>query len=125
MILFVFKKAKWRLSQQVMLSMPGTDFVDHVVLPAVGTSGGILATWRRHLDNTGIHHVHENSVTTQFCSSQGQLWWLTCVYGPQGNEEKIQFMQELRDLRANCTGPWLLVGDFNLILRAEDKNNAN
>ena len=47
------------------------------------------------------------------------------MYGPQGNDDKIQFLQELRDIRAACPGPWVVAGDFNLIYRDEDKNNAN
>jgi len=47
------------------------------------------------------------------------------VYGPQGNEEKIQFLQELRAIRSACSGPWVVFGDFNLIYKDEDKNNAN
>jgi hypothetical protein len=47
------------------------------------------------------------------------------VYGPQGNHEKIQFLQSLREIRALCTGPWLVLEDFNLILREEEKNNNN
>jgi hypothetical protein len=47
------------------------------------------------------------------------------VYGPQVNQDKILFLQELRDIRNHCAGPWLVAGDFNLIYRNEDKNNAN
>jgi hypothetical protein len=61
----------------------------------------------------------------QFCSDAGVQWWLTCVYGPQGNQAKINFLQELRDIRSQCAGPWLIAGDFNLIYRIEDKNNLN
>uniref|UniRef100_A0A452YJP6 Endonuclease/exonuclease/phosphatase domain-containing protein n=1 Tax=Aegilops tauschii subsp. strangulata TaxID=200361 RepID=A0A452YJP6_AEGTS len=32
------------------------------------------------------------------------------------DEEKIAFLQEIRDIRADCPGPWMLCGDFNLIL---------
>uniref|UniRef100_A0A0A9DT92 Endonuclease/exonuclease/phosphatase domain-containing protein n=1 Tax=Arundo donax TaxID=35708 RepID=A0A0A9DT92_ARUDO len=28
-------------------------------------------------------------------------------------------------VRSLCAGPWLIAGDFNLIYRSEDKNNAN
>jgi endonuclease/exonuclease/phosphatase family metal-dependent hydrolase len=34
-------------------------------------------------------------------------------------------MQELRDIRTTCQGPWLLMGDFNLIYKVEDKNTCN
>lgn len=50
---------------------------------------------------------------------------VTGVYGPQEDEEKVLFLQELRDVRALCSGPWLVAGDFNLIYQAIDKNNAN
>lgn len=47
------------------------------------------------------------------------------MYGPQGDENKMLFLQELRDVRAVCQGPWLVLGDYNLIVKAEDKNNGN
>ncbi|WVZ96924.1 hypothetical protein U9M48_042504, partial [Paspalum notatum var. saurae] len=55
----------------------------------------------------------------------GGNWWFTCVYGPQDDDSKALFLQELRDVRNLCAGPWLIVGDFNLIYQAEDKNNSN
>lgn len=66
-----------------------------------------------------------NSASVQFSQSSGSAWWLTCVYGPQDTQEKIQFLQELREVRAQCTGPWMVAGDFNLIYKDEDKNNNN
>jgi hypothetical protein len=47
------------------------------------------------------------------------------VYGPQEDELKIQFLQEFKDIRALCIGPWLLPRDFNMIYQAADKNNPN
>jgi hypothetical protein len=52
-------------------------------------------------------------------------WWITIVYGPQSDADKIAFLRELRDVRAEFPGPWLLCGDFNLIYRDEDKSNDN
>jgi hypothetical protein len=77
------------------------------------------------LGTTGQCRVDTFSVSVQFCLNEEQPWSATCVYGPQENEDKILFMQELRDIRAQCQGPWMIAGDFNLICRAEDKNNAN
>lgn len=48
---------------------------------------------------------------------------MTTVYGPHLDEEKIQFLQEIRDLRSSNRGPWAICGDFNLIYKAEYKNN--
>ena len=35
------------------------------------------------------------------------------------------FLHELRDIRVECPGAWMLCGDFTLILRDKDKNNRN
>jgi len=113
------------ISQRVILSALGSDFSDYIDLPAVGASGGILVAWRQHIQTTRNHRVDTNSASIQFCAENGTPWWLTCVYGPQGNSEKVFFLQELHDIRGACNGPWILVGDFNLIYKDEDKNNSN
>jgi exonuclease III len=113
------------LQHRVLLSALGSKFTGFAALPAVGASGGVLVAWRRHIGVTGAQRVDNHSISIQFCSDNAPAWWLTCVYGPQGTEEKIQFLQELRGIRAACAGPWLLAGDFNLIYKDEDKNNHN
>jgi hypothetical protein len=52
-------------------------------------------------------------------------WWITVVYGPQITEEKIQFLRELTAHKNHCPGAWLVIGDFNMILRASEKSNKN
>jgi hypothetical protein len=44
------------------------------------------------------------------------------VYGPQYDELKIQFLHVLHNIRATCTSPWVVGGDFNLIYRVHDKS---
>jgi hypothetical protein len=53
---------------------------------------------------------------------------LVLLGGPQecmGLIRTVSFLQELRDIRDVCVGPWLLCGDFNMIFKPEDKNNSN
>lgn len=50
-------------------------------------------------------------------------WWITVVYGPQLDNDKIEFLGELLQFGQACSGPWFLCGDFNMIYRAQDKNN--
>jgi hypothetical protein len=45
------------------------------------------------------------------------------VYGPHQDDEKLDFLQELRSIHADRGGPWLMCGDFILIYKAEDKSN--
>lgn len=50
-------------------------------------------------------------------------WTITVVYGPQQDAEKIAFLQELQQLVPFTLPSWLILGDFNLIYKVEDKNN--
>ena len=52
-------------------------------------------------------------------------WWVTVVYGPQGDQQKLEFLRELRAISTIVSDKWLLIGDFNLILDARDKSNSN
>jgi hypothetical protein len=65
------------------------------------------------------------AITGEVTTRDESKWWLTTVYGPQGAEEKILFLQELTERRALCPGPWMVAGDFNMILNASEKNNEN
>ena len=40
-------------------------------------------------------------------------------------EDKRRFLAELTALKSLVLKEWLLLGDFNLISKAEDKNNSN
>jgi exonuclease III len=113
------------ISRFSVLSWLGADFADFVFLPSVGASGGIMVAWKSHLGFTGASRIDNHSVSIQFRKENGTCWWLTCVYGPQDDQEKVMFLQELRYNMNVCNGPWLVVGDFNIILQAIDKNNSN
>jgi hypothetical protein len=39
--------------------------------------------------------------------------------------DKLLFLQELKDLADPDLDEWLVLGDFNLIYQAQDKNNTN
>ncbi|WVZ83247.1 hypothetical protein U9M48_030415 [Paspalum notatum var. saurae] len=58
-----------------------------------------------------------------FLRDPTRSWWLTTVYGPVVDVDRVQFLDELRAARSGMRGPWLLCGDFNMILNAADKNN--
>jgi len=113
-----------QLSRGSLLSMLGSDVSFWVDLPATGASGGILVAWRHELGMASVTRVDRHSVSIQFSPNNTPSWWLTCVYGPQQNDDKLLFLQELRGLWAACSSPWLILGDFNIIAREEDKNNG-
>ena len=102
----------------------GNKFGKFFYLPADGTRGGILVAWDDTVTQLSNPHYTANSLTTIVKSPSEQEWWLTCVYGPQDERDKVAFLQELVDIRDLHAGPWLVVGDFNLLVNEEDKSNA-
>ena len=105
----------------------GTRFsTQFAFLPAQGTRGGALVAVDE--DYYTITHSEFREHTVSVCITSNQClatWWITVVYGPQGDSEKIEFLRELREVKTVVGDRWLVIGDFNLILRAEDKSNAN
>ena len=95
-------------------------------LRAQGTRGGaVIAVDEDYYTILNLEH-RLHSVTVCLASSQCEsVWWLTAVYGPQGDQDKIDFLRELRDVKTIVGDKWPVIGDFNLILQAEDKSNDN
>jgi hypothetical protein len=89
------------------------------------TRGGVLIAWKGCACQAIAARVDTYSVSVLFSEQEGCNWWFTRVYGPQGDDEKDLFLQELRDIRTLCNGPSLVAGDLNLIYQAADKNSAN
>jgi exonuclease III len=114
------------LCSSIVLEVLGLEFDDYTYLPATGTRGGILLAWKsREVSITDpLFTTHAITTKVSTASRTSHPWWITVVYGPQEDVEKIAFIQELRDIRADCDGPWMLRDDFNMITSAADKNNG-
>lgn len=102
---------------------PSFDGFDY--LPANETRGGILVAWDTTVMDIDSFVRDTNCLSGMVHNKDGTNWWITVVYGPQGDELKIEFLDELRARREACHGPWMVLGDFNMILRAMEKNNLN
>jgi exonuclease III len=109
----------------LILETLGAEFDDFVYLPADGTRGGILLAWQSRTVAITDPIFTTNILTAKVHIAATAPWWLSVVYGPQEEADKVEFLREIRELRPNCPGPWMICGDFNLIYRDEDKNNNN
>lgn len=110
------------VSRRQVLSMLGSEFDNNfLVLPSAGASGGIFVAWRAKLGAIGASRVDRFCASVQFCPTNGIPWWLTAL------KEMMRKLSSCRNyvIRAQCIGPWALAGDFNLIYKADDKNNSN
>lgn len=98
---------------------------DFLYLPADETRGGILLAWDQSVASCDSLSLGDFSLTARLQFVDGSSQWITVVYGPQAESDKLRFLQELRDIRNARSGPWVVAGDFNLIYQDQDKNNAN
>ncbi|XP_071680101.1 uncharacterized protein [Lolium perenne] len=103
----------------------GPSFDGFAFLPAQQTRGGVLVAWDSSVMRVDIVALDSFCVSAQVSMVGVEPWWFMAVYGPQTDEEKRQFLRELTERRSRCPGPWLLIEDFNMILRACEKNNLN
>jgi exonuclease III len=96
-----------------------------VYLPTDRTKGGILIAAKDstlQLHNPSFSN-HSASVVVSDLRSNVQ-WTFTGVYGPQGDLEKKMFLKKLKHLKHMALPLWLIMGDFNLIYKGQDKNNT-
>lgn len=71
--------------------------------------------------NSAWATTHTISVVLTEISS-GQKFTVTNTYGPSVDQQKSEYIKELRKLAANIEGPWLIAGDFNLVRWLVDRS---
>jgi hypothetical protein len=112
------------ISDRVVRECLGPSFDEFFFLPANGTRGGILLAWQSALVSITHPHFTANAVMTRISIGVDQNWWFMGVYGPQRDVDKQAFLRELQDIRDLHVGPWLVAGDFNLIVDPVDKSHG-
>lgn len=100
---------------------PGFDAFE--ILPSIGASGGIITAWRSRFFSGKLFHQNNFAITVKLTAKHnGDVWFLTNVYGPCIHDGKLEFIQWLKNYNVLENEKWLLVGDFNLIRKPENRN---
>ena len=115
------------MDHNVVRRTVGAKFVNsYVVLPAEQTRGGVFLAVNEDFFDLSDIVLTSNTITAQInMREDGTRWQITVVYDPQGEAAKLQFLQELKNIPPSEHNRWLILGDFNLIYQAKDKNNSN
>jgi hypothetical protein len=107
-----------------VIQILGSGF-DYVFLPMVHTWGGILLAWRSSSWVEDGHSSRSYSLLARVrAATSGPEWWLTTVYEPSREADKLAFLTELQERRQLRSGLCMLADNFKIIYRTEDKNNA-
>lgn len=103
----------------VIMNNLGFFFMVHV--PPSSTKGGLLLTWK-----TGVElecFLTTVNTITVWCYSDpsNNPWILSCIYGPPYRSHRDRFWDQIMKIGENYSGPWLCIGDFNMILDQSEK----
>lgn len=102
----------------------GTTFCENFCfLPVGGTRGGIILSCLSGILLLGF--LSPDKQANLKMRATGLQWTITAVYGLQTDNEKTMFINELKDLKQVVLPNWIMVCDFNLIYKANDKSNPN
>jgi hypothetical protein len=72
---------------------------NYAVLPATQTRGGILLAVAENYFTLSDTQLTTNAITSTISMrADDTKWQITVVYGPQGDDTKLQFLQELKNI---------------------------
>lgn len=110
----------------VICSTLGPQFLNnYAALLANGVRGGVLLAFSQDHYEMQQVEIRQYSVSaTVRRKADNGVWTVTGVYGPESDNDKLQFLNEIRTVNQQALDSWVILGDFNLIYMACDKNNA-
>lgn len=90
---------------------------------ATGTKGGLLIAWNPSLFECVEEWSHSFAFTLALRRmSDGRRFLISNVYGPTCASSRPEFFRHLNYLGHLSRGAWVIIGDFNILLYAFDKN---
>jgi hypothetical protein len=118
-ILFLSETKTQSATAIVILNNLGYFLMSHV--SPIGSKGGLLLAWR-HGVNLECFSSTVNTINA-WCYSDppNKPWLLTCIYGPPEKFNNSIFWDSILNERKDYLGPWLCIGDLNVILSQDEK----
>jgi mannosylglycoprotein endo-beta-mannosidase len=122
--IFCLQETKREIFDSVFLrNICPSSFDNFEFIPSLGASGGILVAWKGSCFSGTRIFSNNFCVSIEFCSvHNNDSWVLTCVYAPCSPDGKLVFLEWLKNIQMPDNVDWLLLGDFNLIRKPEDRN---
>lgn len=120
-LLIIQELKKSKVDRNFIGSIWSSRFKEWVILPSVGSAGGIAIIWDARRVSVVDSLIGNFSVSIKI--ENGDLsWWMSGIYGPNRSNGREDFWDELAGLGAICGPRWCLGGDFNVVRFAREKN---
>ena len=122
--LVVFQEVRRRTVDRSFIgSVWSSRFKEWILLPSLGSGGGILVVWDTRRVKVVDNIVGDFSVSIEIVQDNSS-WWFSGVYGPCRVEGRRDFWDELAGLGALCGENWCIRGDFNVARSQAERNPA-
>jgi exonuclease III len=100
-------------------------FDSFAFVSSVGNSGGSIIIWKISKLTGNVIFQNDYAQSVEFISNlSARSWIITNIYAPCTLQGKIDFLNWFYNINMPSDKLWLIVGDFNLIRRQEDRNKA-
>lgn len=80
------------VDQYTIMQCIGSAFDGFEYVPSVWTRGGIIVAWNNAFATISNVTRDEHALTGLVQPCHGEAWWITIVYGPQGDAAKLLFL---------------------------------
>jgi hypothetical protein len=100
-----------------------SQFDSFAFVPSKGNSGGSVIIWQSSKLSGNVIFQNDYAQSVEVTSNLSACSWIiTNVYAPCTPQGKLDFLNWVYNISMPSDKLWLLVGDFNLIHRPEDRN---
>jgi exonuclease III len=99
--------------------------MDHkYVVQSDGKSGGLILFWKKEVP-VSLRDKNKNLIDVFIGSGADNFWRFTGLYGEPKWADKHLTWQRLKELKAVCNMPWVVIGDMNEIMFSFEKEGGN
>ena len=99
-------------------------FENLFIAPRSNRGGGLVLFWRLPIDVT-MEGLGKNYIDAIINKNQDNEWRFTGFYGEPETQRRIKSWNLLRNLAQKFQVPWLCAGDFNELMRGDEKLGGN
>jgi exonuclease III len=101
------------------------SFDEFAFVPSIGNSGGFIIVWNSSKLIGSVIFQNEYALSVEFSAIlSDENWIVTNIYAPYSPHGKIDFLRWFSNINMPTDKRWLIVGDFNLMRRPENRNIA-
>ncbi|GJR45637.1 reverse transcriptase [Tanacetum coccineum] len=91
----------------------------------IGRSGGLALWWKNSLSFDFVNGDKNLILVNGICAVPSTSWMACFIYGPHIRDDRVALWNHISNLAKLSTFPFLVIGDFNLIGSAKDKQGGS